>query len=167
MTKIPRNGNTPRFFCMLILTVTTTSSHKIPAVILNHSDYITYLHKGCFSLTPLHQHLLIVLYCRWLLAPARLDGVPLVFQALLLRFHATREFLVEFAPGFYRPPVRGNVRFAFGGILFGRTGRNPDEYAGGYRSAEAGIMPLGQLLAYLVYRNKPAFRHLLHDAVHL
>jgi hypothetical protein len=93
--------------------------------------------------------------------------MSLRFELFGLSFHAAGVFFVNLSLSFQRPPVRGDILLAFGGVLFGCTSRNPGKDAGGYRSAEAGAVLFSQLLTYLVNRDKPAFRDLPHDFVHL
>jgi len=73
---------------MLVLAMTTTRGDKIPAIILNHPDYITDFHKGYLTtfylLSPSpfshpHQLFLPVLHTFWLTGFTRFDGVPLGF----------------------------------------------------------------------------------------
>ena len=118
------------------------------------------------SLWCLHQSLLIILNPLWLPRFIHLNIMPLGSQTGGMVCHAAGVFLVEFTLGFQCSPVRGYVFPAFGGILGGCTSRYPGKNAGGYRSAEAGIVLLRQYLTYLIYGDKLAFWHLLHDAVH-
>jgi hypothetical protein len=93
--------------------------------------------------------------------------MPFGFEAFGLGFDTPGVFFVDFTLRFQRPPVWGNIFFAFGSILGGCTSRYPGKDAGGYRSAKAGVVLFRQHLAYLVYRDKLAFRDLFHDFIHL
>jgi hypothetical protein len=92
--------------------------------------------------------------------------VPFFYQTDRLVFHAAGIFLIKLPFGLQRAPVRGDILLAFGSILSGCPSRYAGKDAGGYRSANAGMVLAGKVSPYLVYRGELARGDLLHNAIH-
>jgi hypothetical protein len=111
------------------------------------------------------QCLLKVFYFFRFLFFIKLDNVSFFFQTDRLVFYAAGVLLVKLTFGLQRAPVRGNILPAFGSILSGCPSRYTGKDAGGYRSADAGMVLAGKVSPYLVYRDKLARGDPLHNAI--
>jgi hypothetical protein len=111
------------------------------------------------------QRLLKIFYFFRFLFFIKLDSVPFFFQTDGLVFHAAGVLLIELTLGLQRAPVRGDILPSFGSILSGCPSRYTGKDAGGYRSADAGMVLTGKVSPYLVYRGEPAPRYPLHNAI--
>ena len=93
--------------------------------------------------------------------------MPFGDELFRLGLRTTGVFFIKLAAGLNRTPVRGYIFLTPGDVLFGCPSRYADKDAGGYRSAEAGVVPFSHHLAYLMNRDQPALRNAFHGGVHL
>jgi hypothetical protein len=109
--------------------------------------------------------LLKILYFFRFLFFIKLDSMPFFLQTDGLVFYAAGVLLVKLTFGPQRTPVRGNILPAFGSILSGCPSRYAGKDAGGYRSANAGMVLMGEMSPYLVYRGELASGYPPHNAI--
>ena len=115
----------------------------------------------------LYQFIFPVFYSLWLPCPVWLNRMALGFKVFCLGFEAAGVFLVELPFSLQRPPVRRGIFVTLSDILDGRTGRDAGKDAGGYRSAEGGVIFSGHCRAYLINRDELPRRYAFHEGVHL